>query len=89
MRIFDDMKAYMGDVTNLVWNFIQHRDAYPMNAQLAVQPEVMANVIDDPALCQHCDFYDLNNLIACDSSGQPMPNHAAIHKIACRYYQVG
>jgi hypothetical protein len=89
MRIFDDMKAYMGDVTSLIWNFIQHRDAYPKNAQLAVQPEVMANVIDDPAECQHCDFYDLNKLISCDSSGQPMPNHAAIHQIACRYYQVG
>ncbi len=89
MRIFDDMKAYVGDVTGLVWNFIHHRDAYPQNAQLAVQPEVLANVIDDPAECQHCDFYDLNQLMSRDQHGRLIPNPAAIHKIASRYYQVG
>ena len=89
MRIFDDIKEYMGDVTNLVWNFIQNRDAYPQNAQLAVQPEVLANVIDDPAECQHCDFFDLNQLIVCDQNGRLVPNPVAIHKMASRYYQVG
>ncbi len=49
MKLFNDTSAYMKDVTNLIWNYIRHRDLYPENAQLAVQPEIMANVIDDPS----------------------------------------
>ena len=53
MKLFNDTSAYMRDVTNLVWNYIRHRDLYPENAKLAVQPEIMANVIDDPSQCQY------------------------------------
>ncbi len=89
MRIFSDIKSYTSDVTSLIWNFILHRDAYPENAKLAVQPELMVNVIDDPEQCHYCDFYDINLFISRDSEGKPVPNSIAIKNMASRYYQVG
>ncbi len=89
MKLFNDTSAYMKDVTNLIWNYIRHRDLYPENAQLAVQPEIMANVIDDPSQCRFCDFYDLNTLIVKDVAGRQMPNKHAIQNMANRYFQVG
>ena len=89
MKIFDDTVAYESDLTNLVWNYINNREQYPDNAQLAVQPEVMANVIDDPAQCMYCDFYDLNLLIRTDDTGQAVPNAMAIKNVANRYYNAG
>lgn len=89
MKLFNDTSAYMKDVTNLIWNYIRHRDLYPENAKLAVQPEIMANVIDDPSQCQYCDFYDLKMLIAKDGTGNQVPNELAIRNMANRYFQVG
>ena len=83
------MSAYMGDLTNLIWNYIKNRDLYPDNAKLAVQPEIMANVIDDPSLCNYCDFYDLNMLISQDGKGKLVPNLNAIENVANRYYKAG
>lgn len=89
MKIFNDMSAYIGDLTNLIWNYIKNRELYPENAKLAVQPEIMANVIDDPSMCQFCDFYDLNIFIAKDGMGKPVPNALAIKNVANRYYKAG
>lgn len=89
VKLFEDMTAYVKDVTSLIWNYIHHREQYPANAQLAVQPEVMANVIEDPAQCRHCDFYDLGTLISKDAKGKLVPNTHAIENMANRYYQAG
>ena len=89
MKIFDNMAGYVVDLTNLIWNYIQHRDLYPDNAKLAVQPEVMVNIIDDPSACRHCDFYDLSLLISQDREGKPVPNHLAIKNVANKYYKAG
>ena len=89
MKLFDNMAAYVKDVTGLIWNYIHHRDLYPDNAQLAVQPELMASVIDDPTLCRHCDFYELATLISKDEKGRLVPNTSAIQNMANRYYEVG
>ena len=85
MKIFNDTASYVKDLTNLIWDFIHHREQYPVNAKLAVQPEVLANVIDDPEQCAYCDFYDLSLFIAQDNNGQPVPNLLAINNIANRY----
>lgn len=89
MKIFNDMGAYMGDLTNLIWNYIKNKELYPENAKLAVQPEIMANVIDDPEQCHYCDFYDLSLLISTDGKGKAVPNITAIQSVANRYYKVG
>ena len=89
MKIFNDTTAYVKDVTSLIWNYIHHRELYPDNAQLAVQPELMANVIDDPSQCRHCDFYDLGTLISKDAEGRLVPNVHAIQNMANRYYVAG
>lgn len=89
VKIFNDMTAYVRDVTGLIWNYIHHRDFYPDNAQLAVQPDLMACVIEDPTQCKHCDFYDLGTLISKDSQGELVPNTHAIQNMANRYYQAG
>ena len=89
MKIFNDTASYVKDLTNLIWDFIQNRDQYPDNAKLAVQPEILANVIDDPEQCAYCDFYDLSMLIAKDNEGQLVPNHLEIRNVANRYYGVG
>lgn len=86
MKIFNDAKAYIKDLTNLIWNYILNRDLYPANAKLAVQPEIMANVIDDPSQCRYCDIYDLNLLICHDRTGNPQPNMMAIKNVANRYF---
>ena len=83
------MTAYVRDVTSLIWNYIHHREQYPENAQLAVQPELMASVIEDPTQCRHCDFYDLRTLISKDDQGGLVPNQHAIQNMANRYYQAG
>lgn len=77
------------DLNNLIWNYINNRHLYPENAQLAVQPEIMANVIDDPEQCHYCDFYDLSLFISRDMHGNPVPNELAIQNVANRYYQAG
>ena len=89
MKMFNDISSYIKDVTGLVWRYIHNKDMYPENAQLAVQPEILANVIDDPNQCHYCDFYDLSILIEHDNNGKPMSNHVAIQNIANRYYNVG
>lgn len=89
MRIFNDMAGYVVDLTSLIWNYIKHRDLYPENAKLAVQPDVMANIIDDPSVCRYCDFYELNQLISHDGEGKPVPNHLAIKDVANKYYKAG
>ncbi len=89
MKMFNDISSYVKDVTGLIWRYIHNKEQYPDNAQLAVQPEILTNVIDDPKQCHFCDLYDLSILIAHDSSGKPMPNHTAIQNIANRYYDVG
>ena len=85
-KIFNDTASYVKDLTNLIWHFIHNRDQYPDNAKLAVQPEILANIIDDPEQCAYCDFYDLSLLIAKDNNGRPMPNLLAIRNVADRYY---
>ena len=87
MKIFNDVTSYVKDLTNLIWNYINNRHMYPENAQLAVQPEIMANVIDDPAQCHFCDFYDLNMFICQDVKGNLIPDKIAIQNIANRYYE--
>ena len=87
MKIFNDTASYVKDLTNLIWNYILNRDLYPDNAQLAVQPEILANIIDDPEQCAFCDFYDLSLFIAKDKEGKPVPNLLAIRNIADRYYR--
>ena len=89
MKLFNDTNTYMKDVTNLIWNYIRNRELYPENAKLAVQPEIMANVIDDPSQCRYCDFYDLNMLIVRDGNGRMTPNQLAIRNMANRYFQAG
>lgn len=86
MKLFNDTAAYVKDLTNLIWNYIRNREQYPDNAKLAVQPEILANVIDDPAQCAYCDFYDLSLFIAKDTNGQLVPNQLAIRNVANRYY---
>lgn len=86
MKIFEDTTAYIKDLTNLIWNYIHNREQYPDNAQLAVQPEILANVIDDPEQCAFCDFYDLSLFISKDHEGKPIPNLIAIRNVADRYY---
>lgn len=87
MKLIKDITSYVKDLTELIWNFILHRDHYPDNALLCVQPEVMANVIDDPTQCRHCDVYDPKLLIKPGHDGQPIPDHAAIKRVAQRYYE--
>ena len=87
MKLFEDTTAYIKDLTNLIWNYILNRELYPDNAQLAVQPEILANIIDDPEQCSFCDFYDLSLFIAKDKEGKPVPNLLAIRNIADRYYR--
>ena len=82
MKLFEDTTAYIKDLTNLIWDYILNRDLYPDNAQLAVQPEILANIIDDPEQCAFCDFYDLSLFIAKDKEGKPVPNLLAIRNIA-------
>ena len=89
MKIFNDATAYSKDLKNLVWNYINNREQYPDNAKLAVQPEIMANVIDDPAQCHFCDFFELNLFISKDTAGKLVPNDLAIQNVANRYYGVG
>ncbi len=87
MKLFEDTTAYIKDLTNLIWNYILNRELYPDNAQLAVQPEILANIIDDPEQCAFCDFYDLSLFIVKDKEGKPVPNLLAIRNIADRYYR--
>ncbi len=89
MEIYHNVNDYMNDLTNLVWNYINYPEQYPENAQLAVQPEIMVNVIDDPSQCKYCDFYNIDMLICKDNMGQTVPNVFAIKKVANRYYNVG
>ena len=86
MKMFEDTTAYIKDLTNLIWNYILNREQYPDNAQLAVQPEILANVIDDPEQCAFCDFYDISLFISKDNEGKPVPNLVAIRNVADRYY---
>ncbi len=86
MKKFDDIKAYIVNVTELIWNFILHPEAYPSNASLVVQPELMETVIDNPNECKYCDFYNLNLLMQRDSRGRMVPNRCAIANMARRYY---
>lgn len=86
MRIFKDVVSYTKDLTDLVWNYIRHHSDYPGKARLCVQPDVMANVIDNPADCRQCDVYDLQLLIRRDENGREEPNAVAIDRLANRYY---
>ncbi len=86
MKVFSDATAYSKDLKNLVWNYINNRELYPDNAKLAVQPEIMATVIDDPAFCRYCDFFELNLFISKDTTGKLVPNDVAIQNVANRYY---
>lgn len=38
LKINKDIKSYIHDLTDLVWNFIRNRAIYPANAVLAVRP---------------------------------------------------
>ncbi len=86
MRIINDIAAYIKSVTDLIWNFILNRDSYPENAQLAVLPELMETVIDNPAECKGCDFYDIKMLMSVDANGNLSPNERAIRNMANRYF---
>lgn len=57
LKINKDIKSYIHDLTDLVWNFIRNRAIYPANAVLAVRRELACNVFDSPDNCQECDFY--------------------------------
>lgn len=86
MKIFNDITAYIKNVTDLLWDFINHREQYPKNALLAVQPEVMVTVIDNPEDCKECDFYDPMTLMDKDREGQLKPSKKNIFKMASRYF---
>ena len=66
--------------------FIRHPEAYPQDALLAIQPDLMETVIDNPSECNYCDFYNLNLLVERDSQGNMVPNRGAIAQLARRYY---
>lgn len=90
MRMIDNIANYVKDLTEMVWSFINHRERFPKEAQLCVQPELMVNVIDDPRKCRYCDVYDLKMLIHENPNGKMVPNQGAIERVAQRYYsQVG
>lgn len=86
MRKFNDIRTYTVNVTELIWNFIRHPEAYPSNASLVVQPELMETVIDNPEECKYCDYYNINMLVERDSQGNMVPNSYAIANMARRYY---
>ncbi len=86
MRKFNDIRTYIVNLTELIWNFIRHPEAYPKNALLAVQPDLMETVIDNPNECKYCDFYNLNLLVERDNQGNMVPNNGAIAQLARRYY---
>lgn len=86
MRIINDIAAYIKNVTELIWNFILNRDSYPENALLAIQPELMETVIDNPQECKGCDFYDIKMLLSVDAKGNLKPNELAIRNMANRYF---
>ena len=86
MRKFNDIRTYTTNVTELIWHFIRHPEAYPNNASLVVQPELMETVIDNPNECKYCDTYNINLLVERDGQGNMVPNHYAIANMARRYY---
>ena len=86
MRRFSDIKSYMKDVTEIIWRYIRNMESYPKNALLAVQPDIMATVIDSPDQCRQCEFYALNLFISKVQRGQLMPNTVAIARMAHKYY---
>lgn len=87
MKIISDLTSYIKDLTELIWSFIRHRDSYPENACLCIQPEVMASVIDNPEECRHCDIYDPKLLIHKGGDGRMVPDMVAIERVAQRYYK--
>ncbi len=86
LKINKDIKSYIHDLTDLVWNFIRNRAIYPANAVLAVQRELACNVFDSPDNCRECDFYAPGLLITHNDKGSVVPNYAMIKSIAKRYY---
>jgi len=84
---FKDIASYIGNITELIWDYITNRHQYPDNAKLAVQPEVSEVVIDNPSNCHGCDFYEVKNFISIDPTGHFHPNEAAIQLLAGKYYQ--
>lgn len=88
MRRFKNIKSYIKDVTELIWNYIRHKNYYPQHALLAVMPELMETVIDHPNNCKECEFYAIDQFISTDLYGRQSPNHAAIERMAGRYYHI-
>ena len=85
-RRFQDIKAYIVNVTELIWNYITYRDSFPKGVKLAVLPGINETVIDMPYNCNGCEFYDLNMFIMKDSSGFSKPSMKAIRRMAQRYF---
>lgn len=85
-RHFKDFGAYAKNITELIWNYIAHRDLFPHNAKLAIQPDINEVIIENPDECRNCDFYELHNFISITEQGGLIPNEAAIRLLANRYY---
>jgi hypothetical protein len=86
MKINKDIKSYIHDLTNLVWDYIRYRASFPANTVLAVQRELACNVFDTPDNCRGCDFYAPGLLLTHNDKGAVVPNHTMIRNIANRYY---
>ncbi len=87
MNRIKTITAYVSNVNELLWNYIKNKAAYPNNAVLAVQKELKETVIENPADCRNCEFYDLRNFIRQDSTGTQEPNMLAIRNLAYRFYE--
>ncbi len=86
MTRIKNFTSYVSNLTDLLWNYIENTTAYPNNAVLAVQKEIKETVIENPALCKNCDFYNINDFIRLDSTGSLTPNSMAIQKLAGSFF---
>lgn len=83
---FEDIASYIKEVTDIIWKYIGNMESYPKNAWLAIQPELMATVIDVKEACRRCEFYPLSQVIDKAADGVLTPNALAIERIAEKYY---
>ncbi|KGI60819.1 hypothetical protein [Prevotella sp. S7 MS 2] len=83
---FQDAKSYIVNLTELIWNYIRHRDWFPEGSLLAIQPEIIEVVIELPANCNGCELFDPQLFIRRNALGYAVPNMQAIRQLARRYY---